>query len=70
MQICLYKLENLTLFKELPTGLLEVPELSEQSFRWIITRDYTIEEARKVFDLHFYDFLEANLGYLRSVEIL
>ena len=62
--------KNLALFEELPTGLLEVPELFEESFRRIVTGNYTIEEARKVFDPYFYDFLEANLNYLEHTEIL
>ena len=52
---------NTQLLDELPTGLLEVPKLSEESFRRVVEGDYTMKEARKAFPPEFYHFLEENL---------
>ena len=52
---------NTQLLDELPTGLLEVPKLSEESFRRVVEGDYTMKEARKTFPPEFYHFLEENL---------
>lgn len=41
---------------------LKIPDLSEDSFRRLVEGDYTIEEAKKVFDPPLHDFLAANLG--------
>ena len=53
--------EHRQLLEELPTGLIEVPNLSEESFRRLVEGNYTIEEARKALPPYFYDFLETNL---------
>jgi hypothetical protein len=53
--------EHRQLLEELPTGLLEVPNLSEESFRRLVEGDYTMEEARKALPPYFHDFLETNL---------
>ena len=54
--------ENQTLLGELPTGLVEVPQLREESFRRILIGNYTIEDAERVFDPYFHDFLRMNLN--------
>ena len=53
--------EHWQLLKELPTGLIEVLNLSERSFRQLIEGNYTIEEAHKVLPSYFYNFLKTNL---------
>ena len=53
--------EHRQLLKELPIGLVEVPNLLEKSFCWLVEGNYTIEEARKVLPPYFYDFLKTNL---------
>ena len=70
MQIRLYKLENLALFKEFLTSLLKVLELSKKSFHWIVTGNYTIKEAKKVFSLYFYNLLEENLNRSKYTKVL
>ena len=52
---------NIDLLDELPTGLLELPQLSEESFRRLVEGEYTIEEAEKVFPTYFHNFLRSNL---------
>ena len=47
--------------EELPTGLVEIPSLSEGSFHWLVEGNYTMEEARKALPSYFHDFLETNL---------
>ena len=47
--------------EELPTGLVEIPNLTEKSFRRLAEGDYTIEEARKVLPEYLHNFLEENL---------
>ena len=54
--------EHQQLFKELPIGLVEVPNLSERSFRWLVEGNYIIKKACKVLPLYFYNFLKTNLG--------
>ena len=70
MQIRLYKLENLALFKELLTSLLKVLELSKESFRQAIIGNYTIKEAKNVFSPYFYNFLEENLNRSKYTKVL
>jgi len=53
--------ENLQHFEELPTGLIEIPDLTEESFHRLVDGDYTMEEACKVLPEYFYSFLEENL---------
>src|SRR5438045_1358724 len=48
------------LLEELPTGLVEVPSLSEESFHWLVEGDYTIEEARKALTSYLHDFYKTN----------
>ena len=54
--------EHQQLLKELPIGLIKVPNLSEKSFRQLVEGNYTIEEARKALPPYFYNFLKINLG--------
>jgi len=49
------------LLKELPIGLIEVPNLSERSFHQLVEGNYIIEEARKALPPYFYNFLKINL---------
>ena len=49
------------LFKELPTGLVEILNLLKKSFRWLIKGNYIIEEARKALLPYFYNFFKINL---------
>jgi hypothetical protein len=49
------------LLKELPIGLIEVLNLLERSFRWLVEGNYIIEEARKVLLFYFYNFFKTNL---------
>ena len=70
MQIYLCELETLALFKELPTSLLDILELSEELFCQIIIGNYAIEEAKKVFNPYFYNSLEANLDCLEYTKVL
>ena len=53
--------ERQQLLEELPTGLVEVPSLSEESFCRLVEGDYTMEEARKALPSYFHDFLKTNL---------
>src|SRR5271170_4440967 len=53
--------EHRQLLKELPIGLIEVPNLLERSFRRLVEGDYTMEEARKALPPYFHDFLKINL---------
>ena len=53
--------ENRQLLEELPTGSVEIPNLSEESFRRLVEGEYTMKEARKVFPSYFHDFLEKSL---------
>jgi len=53
--------ENVQHFEELPTGLIEIPDLTEESFHRLVDGDYTMEEACKVLPEYFYSFLEENL---------
>src|SRR5437773_2823677 len=46
---------------ELPAGLVEIPDLTEESFRRLVEGDYTMEEACKVFPEYFHRFLAENL---------
>ena len=54
--------EHQQLLKELPIGLIEVLNLLERSFRWLVEGNYIIKKARKVLPFYFYDFLKINLG--------
>src|SRR5436190_727448 len=49
-------------FDELPVGLIEVPNLAEESFRRLVERDCTLAEAKRVFPPYFHTFLESYLG--------
>jgi hypothetical protein len=49
------------LLKELPIGLIEVPNLLERSFRWLVEGNYIMEEACKALPSYFYNFLKINL---------
>jgi len=53
--------EHVQHFEELPTGLIEIPDLTEESFHRLVDGDYTIEEACKVLPEYFHSFLEENL---------
>ena len=52
----------LLLLKELPIGLVEVPNLLKRSFRWLVEGNYIIEEAYKALPFYFYNFFKINLG--------
>jgi hypothetical protein len=60
-EIC-HQADNLDALHELPTGLVELPDLTEESFRRLVEGDYTIQEAERVFPSYFHDFLRANLN--------
>jgi len=49
------------LFKELFIGLIEVLNLLEKSFCWLVEGNYIIKEARKALPLYFYNFFKINL---------
>jgi hypothetical protein len=53
--------EQKQLFKELSTGLIEVPNLTEESFYCLTDDNYTIKEACKILPEYFYSFLKENL---------
>jgi hypothetical protein len=53
--------ENKQSLDALPTGLLEMPQLTEESFRRIVEGDYTLEEAERVFPSYMHRFLQENL---------
>jgi RNase H-like domain found in reverse transcriptase/Reverse transcriptase (RNA-dependent DNA polymerase)/Integrase zinc binding domain/Chromo (CHRromatin Organisation MOdifier) domain len=53
--------ERRLLMEELPSGTVEIPDLTEESFRRLVGGEYTMEEARKVLPEYFHSFLEANL---------
>jgi len=55
------QLANLELLDELPLGLLELPDISEESYRRLVEGNYTLEEAYRVFPPQFHEFLKANL---------
>ena len=54
--------EHRQLLKELPIGLVKVPNLSERSFCWLVEGNYIIKEACKVLPPYFYNFFKINLG--------
>ncbi|EAQ82860.1 hypothetical protein CHGG_11115 [Chaetomium globosum CBS 148.51] len=62
--------ENLDMLQELPRGFVEIPQLKETSFRRIMTGDYTLEDAKRVFDPYFHDFLQTNLDETARTETL
>jgi hypothetical protein len=41
---------------------IDIPDLSEESFRRLVEGDYTMTEARKVFSPPLHDFLAANIA--------
>src|SRR5437773_2698282 len=49
-------------FDELPVGLIEVPDLADESFRRLVEGDCTLAEAKRVFPPYFHTFLESYLG--------
>ena len=49
------------LIDKLPTRLVKIPDLIEESFRRLVDSNYIIEEAYKVFPSYFYRFLKKNL---------
>ena len=51
---------NLAAFDELPTGLFELPDLTEESFRRIVEGYYDMETVENIFPEQFHDFLQAN----------
>ena len=53
--------EHIQHFEELPTGLIEIPNLTEESFHRLVDGDYTMEEACKALPEYFHSFLEENL---------
>lgn len=70
MRIHMLELEKLVdveetriLFDELPSDPLEVPDLTEESFRRILEGDYTMAQAKKAFTTGFHNFLTANLNH-------
>lgn len=44
------------------SALIEIPDLSEESFRRLVEGDYTMTEAKKVFSPPLHDFLAANIA--------
>jgi hypothetical protein len=54
------------LIDELPTGLVEILDLTEESFRCLVDGDYIIEEACKVFPNYFHCFLKENLWIINT----
>jgi hypothetical protein len=49
------------LIDKLPTRLVKILDLIEESFRRLVNSNYIIEEAYKVFPNYFYRFLKKNL---------
>jgi hypothetical protein len=54
------------LIDELPTKLVEILDLTEESFRRLVNSDYTMEEAYKVFPNYFHCFLKENLQTINT----
>jgi hypothetical protein len=54
--------ETRQLFGQLPMAPIEIPNLSEESFRRLVEGDYTVEEACKLLPDYFYDFIKDNQG--------
>ena len=54
--------ETRQLFGQLPMAPIEIPNLSEESFRRLVEGDYTIEEACKALPDYFHDFIKDNQG--------
>ena len=53
--------ETRELFEQLPLAPVEIPNLSEESFRRLVEGDYTVEEACKVLPEYFHGFVKNNL---------
>ena len=53
--------ERKQLIDKLPTGLVKILDLIEESFRRLVNSNYIIEKACKVFPSYFYYFLKKNL---------
>jgi hypothetical protein len=53
--------EQRQLFKELSTGLIEISNLTEESFCCLIDSNYIIKKACKILSEYFYIFLKENL---------
>ena len=51
-------------------ALIEIPNLSEESFRRLVEGEYTIEEACKVLPDYFHDFIKDNLDSRSDSEFL
>ena len=51
---------------ELPTRLVEIPDLIEESFRRLVDGDYTMKEAYKVFPSYLHRFLKENLRTINT----
>src|SRR5205814_5161480 len=68
MRMCMTELVDLVcqeetreLFEQLPLAPVEIPNLSEESFRRLVEDDYTLEEAYKVLPEYFHGFVKNNL---------
>jgi hypothetical protein len=53
--------ERKQLIDELPTKLIEILDLTEESFCCLVNGNYIMEEACKVFPNYFHCFLKENL---------
>ncbi len=58
--------EQKQLIDKLPTGLVEILDLTKESFYCLINGDYTIKEACKVFPSYFHCFLKENLQTINT----
>jgi hypothetical protein len=53
--------EQKQLIDKLPTKLVKILDLTEESFRHLVNGNYIIEKAYKVFPNYFHYFLKENL---------
>ena len=53
--------ERKQLIDELPTKLVKILDLTEESFYYLVNSNYIIKEACKVFPNYLYCFLKENL---------
>ena len=58
--------EQKQLINKLPTRLIEILNLTEESFCCLVDGNYTMEKACKVFPNYFYYFLKENLWTINT----
>ena len=51
---------------QLPTGLIKILNLTEESFYYLVNSNYIIKKACKVFPNYFYYFLKENLQTINT----